>query len=146
MEIYKNNLFETKYPETYRADDVQCCFVFYQIRMAIRFFLDTTDRIFLLISPAGVAGVPENLFSSGTAGIDISPDRISMASFSPEGIHVALPFNGVHRPVYIPVSSVLAVYDRNDGRSVVIDHKIWSGETKSRPAVPQPRLQLVTPR
>ena len=92
----------------------------YLIRALNEWILDNQLTPFLLVdvSIEGVV-VPEQHVKEGKIVLNVSPSAVQEISFEDAGIYFSARFSGQPFSVNIPITSVLAIYTKENGRGMM---------------------------
>lgn len=92
----------------------------YLIRALNEWIVDNQMTPFLLVD-VGIEGVavPEQHVKDGKIVLNISPNAVQEINFENEGIYFSARFSGQAFLVNVPISAVLAIYARENGKGMM---------------------------
>lgn len=92
----------------------------YLVRGLNEWILDNGLTPYVLIAATGDrVMVPPGIAQDGKVVLNISPDAVRELAIDNEGVAFSARFNGVSQDVYCPMSSVLAIYARENGEGMM---------------------------
>lgn len=117
----------------------------YLIRAIHEWILDNEFTPYLLVD-ANAEGVevPTEFIQDGKIVLNISPHAVEGLRLGNEEVGFLARFNGVSQLVAVPVSAVLAVYGKENGRGMMFAENDAEGDDPDpSPKPPKPTLKVV---
>ena len=92
----------------------------YLVRALYEWILDNDTTPYILVDTSSdQALIPEGIASDGKVVLNLSPTAIQNLEMSNEHISFSARFNGVAEDLYCPISSLLAIYARENGEGMM---------------------------
>ena len=92
----------------------------YLIRALYEWILDNDTTPYILVDTSSdQVLIPAGIASDGKVVLNLSPAAIQNLEMSNEHISFSARFNGVAQELYCPVSSLLAIYARENGEGMM---------------------------
>lgn len=125
----------------------------YLIRAFFQWILDNTLTPYILVNAEMPnAHVPKEHVKNGQIIFNITPGLVDKLDISTDCLQFSARFSGVKRDIYIPISAVLAIYAKENGRGMVFDQEEEAdgGDGNNEPPTPdippqkkKPKLSIV---
>ena len=105
----------------------------YLIRGLYEWILDNDMTPYLLVDVSEVdVHFPQNLINDNKIILNISPSAVMNLLVDNATIEFSAKFSGVDKFISFPVSSVLAIYSRENGSGMIFDKSEESSESTSQ--------------
>ena len=110
----------------------------YLIRGLYEWILDNDMTPYLLVDVSEVdVHFPQNLINDNKIILNISPSAVMNLLVDNATIEFSAKFSGVDKFISFPVSSVLAIYSRENGSGMIFDKSEESSESTSQSNKPR---------
>ena len=105
----------------------------YLIRGLYEWILDNDMTPYLLVDVSEVdVHIPQNLINDNKIILNISPSAVMNLLVDNATIEFSAKFSGADKFISFPVSSVLAIYSRENGSGMIFDKSEESSESTSQ--------------
>jgi stringent starvation protein B len=124
----------------------------YLVRALYEWILDNDTTPYILVDSGGEQVViPRGIASDGKVVLNLAPSAIQNLEMTNEHVSFSARFNGVSEHIYCPISSLLAIYARENGEGMMFpteesdseDNKSGKAETSDRPKSGGPTLKVI---
>jgi stringent starvation protein B len=120
----------------------------YLIRAFFQWILDNTLTPYILVNAEKPnVHIPKEHVKNGQIIFNITPGLVDKLDISNDCLQFSARFSGVKRDIYIPVSAVLAIYAKENGRGMVFDQEEEAdGDGNNEPPNPETPPQKKKPK
>ena len=112
----------------------------YLVRALYEWILDNDNTPYVLVDTSSdQVLVPDGISSDGKVVLNLAPAAIQDLEMTNEHVSFSARFNGVAQQIYCPVSSLLAIYARENGEGMMFpveEAEEDSGDEESKPRGP----------
>jgi len=117
----------------------------YLVRALYEWILDNDNTPYILVDTGSdQVLIPNGISSDGKVVLNLAPAAIQELEMSNEHISFSARFNGVAEQIYCPVSSLLAIYARENGEGMMFPAEEADDESPDEGAKPKgPTLKVI---
>jgi stringent starvation protein B len=114
----------------------------YLVRALYQWILDNGNTPYILVDTAGdQVAIPDGIANDGKVVLNLAPAAIQNLEMTNSQISFSARFNGVAEQIFVPVSSLLAIYARENGEGMMFPAEepgadSGSGNDAARPKPP----------
>ncbi|MCP4471267.1 MAG: ClpXP protease specificity-enhancing factor [Gammaproteobacteria bacterium] len=117
----------------------------YLVRALYDWILDNDNTPYILVDTGSdQVLIPEGISSDGKVVLNLAPAAIQDLEMTNEHISFSARFNGVEEQIYCPISSLLAIYARENGEGMMFPAEEADAESPGEEARPKgPTLKVI---
>ena len=124
----------------------------YLVRALYEWILDNNTTPYILVDTSSdQVLIPPGIASDGKVVLNLAPAAIQNLEMTNEHVSFAARFNGVSEHIYCPISSLLAIYARENGEGMMFPNEEVDAEddesgkagTSNRPKSSGPTLKVI---
>lgn len=120
----------------------------YLVRALYEWILDNENTPYILVDTASdQVLIPAGIANDGKVVLNLAPAAIQDLEMANDHVSFSARFNGVAEQIYVPVTSLLAIYARENGEGMMfpVDDENADGdaETDTTPTVKPPTLKVI---
>ena len=103
----------------------------YLVRALYEWILDNDTTPYILVDTSSdQVLIPAGIASDGKVVLNLSPTAIQNLEMTNEHVSFSARFNGVAEDLYCPVSSLMAIYARENGEGMMFPPEESDGDTR----------------
>lgn len=100
----------------------------YLLRALYEWILDNDTTPYILVDTSGEqVSIPSGIANDGKVVLNLAPSAITRLEMTNEHVSFSARFNGVAEDIYCPMSSLLAVYARENGEGMMFPEEQEAG-------------------
>jgi stringent starvation protein B len=117
----------------------------YLVRALYEWILDNDNTPYILVDTGNdQVLIPNGIASDGKVVLNLAPAAIQDLEMTNEHVSFSARFNGVAEQIYCPVSSLLAIYARENGEGMMFPAEETDAESQAEDAKPKgPTLKVI---
>jgi stringent starvation protein B len=117
----------------------------YLVRALYEWILDNDNTPYILVDTGSdQVLIPNGISSDGKVVLNLAPAAIQDLEMTNEHVSFSARFNGVVEQIYCPVSSLLAIYARENGEGMMFPAEESDAESPGEEAKPKgPTLKVI---
>ncbi len=117
----------------------------YLVRALYEWILDNDNTPYILVDTASdQVLIPSGIASDGKVVLNLAPAAIQDLQMTNEAVSFSARFNGVAEQIYCPVSSLLAIYARENGEGMMFPAEEADAESPEEDSKPKgPTLKVI---
>jgi len=117
----------------------------YLVRALYEWILDNDNTPYILVDiSSDQVLIPNGISSDGKVVLNLAPAAIQDLEMTNEHVSFSARFNGVAEQIYCPVSSLLAIYARENGEGMMFPTEETDAESTAEDTKPKgPTLKVI---
>jgi len=123
----------------------------YLVRALYEWILDNDNTPYILVDTSSdQVSIPNGIASDGKVVLNLAPTAIQNLQMTNEFVSFSARFNGVAEQIFVPISSLLAIYARENGEGMMFpgeeddtDTTADGGAVKPAPKSAGPTLKII---
>ena len=118
----------------------------YLVRALYEWILDNDNTPYILVDTASEqVSIPNGIANDGKVVLNLAPAAIQNLEMTNEFVSFSARFNGLAEQIFVPMTSLLAIYARENGEGMMFPgEEDGSGEAvKSTPKSTGPTLKVI---
>lgn len=105
----------------------------YLLRALYQWILDNDTTPYILVDTSSdQVLIPAGIASDGKVVLNLAPQAIEKLEMSNDHLSFSARFNGVAEDIYCPMSSLLAIYTRENGEGMMFPEETGSDDSSSK--------------
>ena len=111
----------------------------YLVRALYQWILDNDNTPYILVDTSSeLVVIPKGIANDGKVVLNLAPAAIQYLEMSNEQISFSARFSGVAEQIFVPVSSLLAIYARENGEGMMFPAEASDSEADDETRTPGP--------
>jgi stringent starvation protein B len=112
----------------------------YLVRALYQWILDNDNTPYILVNTASQQVlIPDGIANDGKVVLNLAPTAIQNLEMTNDQVSFSARFNGVAEQIFVPVSSLLAIYARENGEGMMFPEEGPDTDSESSNEIARPK-------
>jgi stringent starvation protein B len=118
----------------------------YLVRALYEWIVDNDNTPYILVDTSGdQVSIPNGIASDGKVVLNLAPAAIQNLEMTNDFVSFSARFNGVGEQIFVPVTSLLAIYARENGEGMMFPNEEDNASNAADGEVVKPALKPAGP-